>query len=458
MTHASAGSRPRPPPSTASAMPTRSKRCAVRATAPDTTIPAAPIAMYVTGSQADAVGVEEHRVGDDAQERGHRAEHQGLGGQPRDGAAAGRGGPVTAASCRPRSRARSRTIATSAAMIPLRQRRSIGEQLLEQRLVDPEQGRRLERRHRRGARLGHERRQLADRRPGTELRDGRVAVVDPQPAAHDGEQVLLDRALGDDDLRPPRPRPPSPVGPGPPASGRGRRRTGRRAGARRRARPWSSSCAASRRGRRRAASSSARERAQPGPGVQLAGDHDHVDLAARRRSRCSARRGGSRRSSRPAPTAAAATARSRRRVGRPGPGPVGTYTNDGDEPAATSTSPASMVARPTSAKAAARSRSAVVRAMLGQPPKELVRLGPGAIERLGREEPTLLGGRARSRCRRPSRVGRASAGSSAATAAATSSANRGRSSGRSSWICDRRRSRGRGREAAARRTGRRTTG
>ncbi|HET9757086.1 MAG TPA: hypothetical protein VFP66_11335 [Candidatus Limnocylindrales bacterium] len=34
-------------------MPRRSKRWAVRATAPETAIPAAPIAMYVTGSQAD---------------------------------------------------------------------------------------------------------------------------------------------------------------------------------------------------------------------------------------------------------------------------------------------------------------------------------------------------------------------------------------------------------------------
>ena len=31
----------------------RSNRCAARATAPETRIPATPIAMYVTGSQAD---------------------------------------------------------------------------------------------------------------------------------------------------------------------------------------------------------------------------------------------------------------------------------------------------------------------------------------------------------------------------------------------------------------------
>ena len=38
------------PPSTTTASPTRSNRAAVRATAPDTAIPATPITMYVAGS------------------------------------------------------------------------------------------------------------------------------------------------------------------------------------------------------------------------------------------------------------------------------------------------------------------------------------------------------------------------------------------------------------------------
>ena len=41
------------PPSTATAIRTRSNRCALRATAPETANPTTPIAMYVTGSHAE---------------------------------------------------------------------------------------------------------------------------------------------------------------------------------------------------------------------------------------------------------------------------------------------------------------------------------------------------------------------------------------------------------------------
>ncbi len=178
---------------------------------------------------------------------------------------------VTSSSCRPSARARSRTIATSAAMIPSRERRPVGQQLVEHRLVDPQQRRRLERRDRRGARLGHERGQLADRCAGTQDRDVRVAVVDAEPAAHHGEQVVLHRTL-DDDRRPRRRRRPrSRAGRRPPGCGPGRRRTGRPAGARRRARWWSSSwpttgagAGASPARRRRAGAARPARRARPG--------------------------------------------------------------------------------------------------------------------------------------------------------------------------------------------------
>ena len=65
------------------------------------------------------VGLEEHRVGDDAQQRGHHAEHHGLGrsatSQLRSSMQApGHVGVVSAS-----TRDRSRSIATSAAMIPV---------------------------------------------------------------------------------------------------------------------------------------------------------------------------------------------------------------------------------------------------------------------------------------------------------------------------------------------------
>ena len=81
---------------------------------------------------------------------------------------------------------------------PARKRRSIGEQLIEDRLVDPQQGRGLERRDRRRARLGNEGGQLTDGRAGSEDGDVAVAVVHAEAAAHDGEQVVLHSSLDDD--------------------------------------------------------------------------------------------------------------------------------------------------------------------------------------------------------------------------------------------------------------------
>ena len=144
------------------------------------------------GQPAGAVRVEEHRVGDDAQQRGHRPEQQRLRRQPRDGAARGardrrHGAGVTwrRVGRFGRLRPRSGSLADhrdERGDDPARERRPVGEQLVEQRLVDPQQHRRLERGHGRGARLGHERRQLADRRAGPEGRQRLVAAVDAEPA------------------------------------------------------------------------------------------------------------------------------------------------------------------------------------------------------------------------------------------------------------------------------------
>ena len=139
------------------------------------------------GQPPGAVRVEEHRVGDDAEQRGHRPEQQAPAPSatrtaPRARelvAPASRRGRV--GRFRPRAGARSRTIATSAAMIPFASAGrsassssssglSIRSSIVGSSAVTDA-----------GARLGHERRQLADRRAGPEDRQRLVAAVDAEP-------------------------------------------------------------------------------------------------------------------------------------------------------------------------------------------------------------------------------------------------------------------------------------
>ena len=372
-----------------------------------------------------AVRVEEHRVGDDAEQRGHRAEHEGLARQPGRSPAcnAGHAGVVSASGC-----ARSRTIATSAPMIPFassgrsassssRTGRSIRSRVAGPSAVtDAERG------------SGTSAASSPTVRPGTELDDGSLAPVHAQSAPDHGKHVLLDRALGDDDralgdldlgrpLRDGREGPAGNVGEQADAverhdalDGRHRHPSPRPAGA--------AACA----------SSSARHRPEPGPGIELARDHDHVDLAARRRSRCSARRGGSRRSSRRAPRVGVATARSRRRAGRE----AGTGRDvherrrrpRRDEDLARLDRRAAGLGKRGRAIQPGR-----LHAVLGHQPEQLVGLGPGAIERLGQRRSGVALRAPPLACRRPWRACRASVGSRSATSAATSSAKSGRSPG-----------------------------
>ena len=69
------------------------------------------------------------------------------------------------------------------------------EELVEHDLVDPQDERRLEGGHRRRARRGHERGELADRGAGAELDERAVAAVHAYASLDDGVEVGLDRAL-----------------------------------------------------------------------------------------------------------------------------------------------------------------------------------------------------------------------------------------------------------------------
>ena len=157
------------------------------------------------------------------------AEQQRLRGQPRDGAArAGRAPGRSRGGGRVRLRPRGplRTIATSAAMIPFASAGRSASSSSSSGLSIRSSGVGSSAVTDADARLGHERRQLPDRRAGPERRQRLVAAVHAQPAGHDGVQVVLDRALLDDDARRPPPRPRSPAARAPRASGPGRPRTG----------------------------------------------------------------------------------------------------------------------------------------------------------------------------------------------------------------------------------------
>ena len=194
-------------------MPTRSKRCAVRATRAGHDDPGGADRDVRRREPGRAIRVEEHRVGDDAEERGHRAEHEGLGRQPRTaprptGGVARHGGHVAVVSAVAAvGRGALANHRDERGDDSVRERRPIGEQLVEERLIDPQQRRRLERRHRRRTRLGHEGRELADGRAGTEVdsvASPRWTRSEPRTTANrcssTAPSAMTTRARGDLDL------------------------------------------------------------------------------------------------------------------------------------------------------------------------------------------------------------------------------------------------------------------
>ena len=155
------------------------------------------MAMYVAGSQPAPVGVEEHRVGHDAEQGGHGAEDERLGGQPGDGRAASPARPGHAEVVSVWARTRSRTIATSAAMMPLaRAGRSASSSsrtgLSIRSSVD---GSMAVTEADRGS--GTSAASSPTVEPGPRIVDLARTVVDPEPPANDREQVVLDGPFDD---------------------------------------------------------------------------------------------------------------------------------------------------------------------------------------------------------------------------------------------------------------------
>ena len=109
------------PPSTVTARPTRSNRCAVRATAPDTTIPATPMAMYVAGSHPAPYASRNIALATTPSSAAIAPNSRACAVSHGTAAPAERGADVTSRSGRsvpPGVAAARLTIATSAAMIP----------------------------------------------------------------------------------------------------------------------------------------------------------------------------------------------------------------------------------------------------------------------------------------------------------------------------------------------------
>ena len=138
------------------------------------------------------VRVKEQRVGGDDEQGQRHPEGQRLRGQQPDDAAWRRGAHRAGSAV-----GRSRAAADERRDHAMGQLRPLGEQLVQHRLVESEDERRLQNRHRCAARLRHEGGKLADGDSRTELDQGLVAAMHTDAAVDDGVEAGFHRPLGD---------------------------------------------------------------------------------------------------------------------------------------------------------------------------------------------------------------------------------------------------------------------